>query len=257
MKKILILLLLTISLFSLTSCIAGIFEEEITVKFMCDGEEIASGTVTQFLNMKSPALPEAYIPDNYKFYGWTALNNIKVTDPNIKEKYIGDGKMVHYMDIRDYVQNGVVQLNALMFDKDDIPVEYHYVVIAWYDKFSTSGVNQELMDKLQAALNKHLKEAGVSDEDIATIIIRGYSGNVGPSCGAIMDDGDVDIMLGWGSVSNVTSTGGMPEEMIIATNGLKVDTKNRQIHLISEKETAKLVFEWMKTAECTSIFGGE
>ena len=42
-------------------------------------------------------------------------------------------------------------------------------------------------------------------------------------CGAIMKDGDIDIMLGWGSKTNVVDTGGMKEEMLLSVmNFLKL-----------------------------------
>ena len=255
MRRILILMLIVLSLFSLTSCFAGMFEEEIKVIFTCDGEEISSGVVTQFKNIQAPELPDAYLPDGYKFFGWTGLKNVKATDPNFKKEYIGGSKMVHYMDVRDFAKNGEVKLEAVIISLDEIPIEYHYVVIAWYDKFSTSGVNQELMNKFEAALMEYLKSQGVSDDDLATIVIRGYSGNVGPSCGAIMSDGDVDIMIGWNTVSNLVSTGGMSEDMIFESDSYTLSGTSRYIHRISEKETASSVYNWIKSDACRAILG--
>ena len=270
-RIILSMLLMVMGLFILSSCAASMFEEEITVKFMCEDEIIGEGVVTQFKNIKTPKLADAYIFDGYKFFGWTALSNVKATDSNFKEEYIGDGKMVHYMDVKQYAKNHEVVLQALLIDKEDIPKIYHYVVLAWYDKTGTSGITSAQIETLQNALNTYLKEngyldefvnalkaEGVSDENIVPIVIRGYTGNVGPSCGDIMSDGDVDLMLGWGSKDNVTGTGGMPEEMILETVTFKVTyegtSKSRTIHRLSDADTVKVVMAWLQTEEVSQIF---
>ena len=80
--------LISIFLLSIdTSCFAKAFEEEINVVFMYEDEFIGSDTVTQFKNIKSPELSDAYIPDGYKFFGWTPYDpdTVKATDENFKE----------------------------------------------------------------------------------------------------------------------------------------------------------------------------
>ena len=263
MKKLLNVLFLIVMVFSLSSCFAGMFEEEIKVNFIYEDEVISSDTLTQFKNIHTPALDEGYIYSGYRFYGWTPLNpdNVKATDENFKEEYIGDGKMVHYMDVKKYAKNGEVNLYALQIEKESIPHVYHYVVIAWYDKEATSGINANQMKALQAKLVEYLKAQGVSDEDIATIVVRGYTGSVGTSCANIMNDDDVDIMFGFGSKSNVVDTGGMKESSILETEALVVDyngkTKNRTIHRLTENERVLKVMEWLKSNECKSMFHQE
>jgi len=265
MKKIIVLILTLIlsitSVFALTSCAAvkGL-EEEFNVVFMNEGEIVGYDTVTQFKNILTPDIDEAYIPDGYRFYGWTAyaLKDVDPTAANFKQTYIGGGKMLHYMDVKGYENNRTVVMNALILDKNAVPKEYHYAVIAWYDKVATSGISAAQMATLEERLIAYLKSEGVSDEDIATIVVRGYTGNVGPSCGQIMADEDVDIMLGWGSASNVTSTGGMPESMLLESVVFPViyngETKNRNIHRLTDSESVNKVFAWLQSEDCTAIF---
>ena len=59
------LLGMTCSMAFLSGCAAGMFEEEIKVEFINDGELIDSGVVTQFKNHKSPVLDDAYVLTNY------------------------------------------------------------------------------------------------------------------------------------------------------------------------------------------------
>ena len=256
-KRFFMVLISVFLLATNTSCFAKAFEEEINVVFMYEDEYIAHDTVTQFKNIKSPELSDAYIPDGYKFFGWTPYNpdTVKATDENFKDKYIGAGKMVHWSDVEEHKENSTVILRALMIDKEDIPKVYHYVVIAWYDKVATSGLDQAKMDIFTDTLLTHLRSTGVSEEDINSIVVRGYTGNVGTTCGQIMEDDDVDIMLGWGSKDNVTSTGGMDPNSILETvTGFKVGEKNRTLHRLTDKETAISVFEWLQSEDCRALF---
>lgn len=260
MKRIILLFLLLVVGLTTTSCIAGVFEEEIKVVFVCDGDEIGSGVVTQFKNIKTPELDSKYIPANYTFFGWTALNpnKIKATDENFSEEYLYAGAMVHWSDIKDHIKNKTVTYQALMINKDDIPVVHHYVSIAWYDKEATSGITTKQMEQFTDKLKAYLTSQGVPESELNTIVIRGYTGQVGQSCGAIMKDGDIDIMLGWGSKTNVVDTGGMKEEMLLESVSFQVTyngtVKNRTIHRLTDNEAVLLVMEWMKGEECSSIF---
>ena len=67
----------------LTGCsIVKSLEEELNVVFECEGEFIDSGVVTQFKNIKSPDLKASYIPDGYRFLGWTCYqeNQLDLTN---------------------------------------------------------------------------------------------------------------------------------------------------------------------------------
>ena len=259
-KRLLLLALLILS-FTFIGCAAKSLEKEINVVFEVDGEFIQSGKVTQFDSIFTPELPDSYIPSGYKFLGWTPNdpNKVNPADPLLKDKYIPAGKMVHYYDVNGKSTNSTVVLSALMFDKKDIPVEYHYVVIAWYNKETTSGITQEKMDTLLTHLTAYLKNQGVSDEDIKTIVVRGYDGNVGASTGKIVDDDDVDIMFGWGSAENVTTTGVLKPEMLKETEANYIvnyngSNKSRTIHRLTDKATAIVVMEWLKSDECRALF---
>ena len=257
-KRFFVVLVAFFMLATNTSCFAKAFEEEINVVFMYEDEYISHDTVTQFKNIKCPELSEAYIPDGYKFFGWTPYNpdTVKATDENFDQKYISAGGMVHWADVEEHKENSTVILKALMIDKNEIPKVYHYAVIAWYNKPATSGLNDDNMAIVENSLKTYLKNNGVSDEDINTILFRGYTGNVGTSCGQIMKDDDVDIMFGWSSVSNVTSTGGMKESMLLdQVTDFVVDAEHtRSIYRLTEKETAITVFDWLKSGACRGLF---
>ena len=250
-----------VSLSILPGCAAKAFEKEINVVFMNEGEIVGTGTVTQFKNIKSPTIDDAYIPLNYRFLGWTSyeLEELDYSSAtNFKTQYIGGGRMVHYMDVRDFAENQTVVLNALIMHKDDIPKDYHYAVLAWYDKFANSGLNQSIMDGFETKLRNYLLTEGVSEEDVSSVVVRGYAGNVGPTTGQILYDDDVDLMLGWGSVSNITTTGSIPEKMIRQTESYTINTDgtahSRFIHRISDNPGGQKVMEYLLSEEATSYF---
>ena len=252
----------TCSMAFLSGCAAGMFEEEIKVVFINEGEEMATGTVTQFKNIKSPVVDPGYIPKNYKFLGWTPYSEDQLdlsSAANFKKQYLPGGSMIHYKEAKEYEQGGVATFNALIMHKDDIPVEYHYAVVAWYDKTSTSGINADQMAWVKNHLATYLTNQGVSDTDVASVDVRGYSGDVGTSTGQINLDGDVDVMFGWGSVKNITVDAGSidpssiyeTEEFPVLYNGT---VKTRNVHRISEDEAAKQVMSFLLTDDVKNYF---
>ena len=261
-KKLIVFTLGTAcSLTLLSGCMAGMFEKEITVDFVNEGEVVDSGTVTQFKNIKSPVLDEAYIPTNYRFLGWTYYQESELdlkSATNFKTQYIGGGRMVHYMDVRDAAKDQKITLQALIMHKDDIPKDYHYAVVAWYDKAGTSGLNQDRINTFEGNLKAYLASSGVTQEDINTVVLRGYSGNVGPTTGQILYDDDVDIMFGWGSASNITTTGSIPESMIKQSEAYTItyngEAKNRHVHRLSDNPGSLKVMEYIMSDACKAFF---
>ena len=260
-RLIKILLGIACSVTFLSGCAARALENEINVVFLNEGQIVDKGVVTQFKNIKSPTLSSAYVPTDYRFLGWTcySFNELDLSSAtNFKKQYIAGGRMVHYMEVAKFAKNQTVTCEALIMHKDDIPKDYHYAVVAWYDKAGTSGLNQAKIDGFATMLNNHLAAQGVSEEDIKSVVVRGYSGNVGPTTGQILFDDDVDIMLGWGSVSNITTTGSIPESMIRESKEFPVtyngEVKNRYIHRISDNAGGVQVFEYLQSEEVATYF---
>ena len=264
MKKNKILLAIlgaTLTLGLLPGCAFKALEEELNIVFMNEGQMVDSGTITQFKNIKSPTIPDAYVPTDYRFLGWTCYEESQLdlqSATNFKTQYIVGGRMVHYMDVKQFAVNKTVTCQALIMHKDDIPKDYHYVVLAWYDKAANSGLNQAKMDTYTTMIKNYFAKEGVSEEDINSVVVRGYAGNVGPTTGQILYDDDVDIMLGWGSVDNITTTGSIPPEMIQESVELPVlydgNVKNRWIHRISENAGGLKVMEYLTSDAAKSYF---
>lgn len=264
LRNIIVSLLgMTCSMAFLSGCAAGMFEEEIKVEFYDnEGGFVDGGTVTQFKNFQSPVLDPAYVPTNYKFVGWTTLSfeELDLTDAvHFKTQYVPGGSIIHYKEAKAQAVNKTVTYNAIVLHRDEIPVEYHYAVLAWYDKTSTSGVKAEQMDWVKEHLATYLSKQGVSNDDIASVEIRGYTGDVGTSTGQINLDGDVDVMFGWGSVFNISEDkGSINKDSIYDTSEYPIlynnEVKTRHIHRISEDEAAKQVMSFFMTDEVKNYF---
>ena len=260
-KKLITLILgVACSATLLSGCgFAKSFEEELNVVFMAEGDHIGDGTVTQFKNIKTPTIGDEYLPDaDYRFLGWTCYQEkqLDLTSPsNFKKQYIRPGAMLHYMDVAKFKDNKTVICNALIMHKDDIPRDYHYAVVAWYDKVATSGIDQNKATTLEGMVKTYLTSEGVSEEDQSTIVFRGYTGNVGASTGAIMNDDDVDIMIGW--AANIHTTGVIPENAVLEEATFNVPgltTPTRYIHRLTDSVGCLKVMEYLKSDEVKNFF---
>lgn len=229
----------------MSGCAARMFEKELNVVFMHEGEVVDSGTVTQFKNYKSPTIGKEYIPTDFRFLGWTCYKQLDFKDPvHFKSQYIGAGKMVHYMDVKKFAKGDTVVCDSLMLHKDDIPKVYHYAVVAWYDN-SKSGLTSSMIKTYENNVKEYLISEGVTEEDANTVLFRGYSGQVGTTTGQIIDDDDVDIMLGWGSLTNITTTGNFKEEDILQTDSLSIKGNNRTVHRLTDTDSCKTVYDYI------------
>ena len=117
--------------------------------------------------------------------------------------------------------------------------------IAWYND-DISGLNPLVIANFETALKAYLAESGYPMAEM-NIELRSYEGDVATSCGAIMQDGDIDIMLGWGK--NIGTTGGMTSgtDFLENVGGIPMGEKTRYIARVTDTAVTKLVFAWLQT----------
>lgn len=240
MKKrlVAVLIVVVMCLAALSGCslMKGL-ERDVQVILKNDGEYVGTYTVNQFNNAVVPEMEK----ENYQFRGWSPLEDWTEEDG---EEYLSESTgLIRYDDVKDFVdgENLSITLYAAY-----APVPERDLVIAWYDKYSTSGINQAWMDQFQTNLYAFLTTEGYTPESM-DIVIRGYQGDVGTTCSEIRKDGDVDIMYGWSSTSNLVNTGGMVEgvDFIENNGGVETETKTRYAARLSDKELVNLVYNWI------------
>lgn len=250
MKKHLVatLLVAVMCLLTLSACsvVAGL-ENDVNITLNVNGNALDGNYVVNTFNNAIVPVPEA--PKGDVFLGWTADKDWQSKD--IADVALSQNKgLIRYDDVKDYAVDGKITLYAVFGVQPR-----HDIAVAWYDKEKTSGLNQGVMDEFLTALKAFLTTQGYTPDSM-DIVVRGYAGNVGPTCGAIMDDGDIDIMVGWAAASNIEGTGGMKRGVDFLQNygNIKLTgaSKARYTAKLSDSEVANKVYQWI-----LSTYAGE
>lgn len=250
MKKHLVatLLVAVMCLLTLSACsvVAGL-ENDVNITLNVNGNALDGNYVVNTFNNAIVPVPEA--PKGDVFLGWTADKDWQNKD--IADVALSQNKgLIRYDDVKDYAVDGKITLYAVFGVQPR-----HDIAVAWYDKEKTSGLNQGVMDEFLTALKAFLTTQGYTPDSM-DIVVRGYAGNVGPTCGAIMDDGDIDIMVGWAAASNIEGTGGMTHGVDFLQNygNIKLTgaSKARYTAKLSDSEVVNKVYRWI-----LSTYAGE
>ena len=234
---VLIALVMCLAAFSGCSALKGL-ERDVQVILQNEGEYVGTYTVNIFNNAVVPEMTK----DGYQFRGWSVKDNW-TAGVDSEELLSENTGLIRYDDIKDYIGKDSLSI-TLYAAYSEIP--HHDLVIAWYNKETTSGLTQESIDAFQSELYAYLTTQGYTPEQM-DIVIRGYSGDVGTTCSEIKKDGDVDIMIGWSSTSNITGTGGMEEgtDFIVNNGGVTIGAKERYAARLTDTELCNLVYRWI------------
>ncbi len=249
MKKrfIAALLLVVMCMGAFSACsLTGKLEKDVQVYLETSDGLLGPYTVNAFNNAIVPA-QEA--PRGKKQLGWTDDKNWNEKD--IKNVSVSENVgLIRYDDVKNYAKKGKVTLYPVFGE-----ITRHDIAIAWYAKSGTSGLKQSVMDDFTDALKAYLTEQGMNPAEM-DIVVRGYDGNVGTSCGNIMKDSDIDIMVGWAARSNIEGTGGLKAgEDFLQNYGnitLTGAEKARYAARLGDTDLVKQVYNWILTT-----YGGD
>ena len=144
---------------------------------------------------------------------------------------------------------------ALNVEDTKDPTKEYSIVIGWYGKTATSGLNVDVMKVFANNLVKYLKAKGVSDEEIKKVSIRRYGDEntaVAPMGELINADGDCDLLLGVGN--NINSTGSV--QVVEKQEGILMGGKSRYIARVTDtKQIVKDLYDFIISAnEANSMF---
>lgn len=209
------------------------FEKDLQVVLESNGAYYGCYTVNIFNNA---VVPEPEPPEGKMFTGWTVRED---GEPISTSK-----GLIRYDDVKDLAVRDALSV-TLYAAFEDLPKRD--LVIAWYAKSSTSGIEQADMDGFEIRLREYLTTKGYNPDEM-DILIRGYEGGVGDACAAIRKDGDVDIMVGWSNSGNLTDTGGFVEGQDFLENigGVAIGAKERYTARKTDTELALLVYAWIQ-----------
>ena len=215
-------------------------ERDVRVVLEVDGS-IVGGEMVNIFNNAVIAEPDA--PGGKLFLGWTTQEAWNEADAETVPLIANKG-LVRFDDIQSVLRNDVhsVVLRAVF-----VPAPQRDLVIAWYNKEGTSGLNQEYMDSFRTRLDEFLRHEGYQPENM-DILIRGYEGGVGDTCAAITKDADVDITVGWSNTDNLTGTGGWKEgvDFIENVGGITIGAKERFTARLTDTELSLKVYAWIQ-----------
>lgn len=229
----------------LTGC--SVFERDISVVLKVDGAYYDSKTITIFQNA---ILPEPELPGS-KFMGWSLKEDWSYGEDG-EEALLPYAGLVRYDDIKECLsEGGVAILYAAFADNSELPA--HDLVIGWYNKPSTSGLTDSLIERFTEAMKDYLTAQGY-EADALDIEVRGYEGNVADMGAAINSDGDVDVVLGVGG--NFTAADGANVAALEVQGDVPMGGKSRSIARLTEKELAVLVYQWLQTEEAQAALAG-
>ena len=95
-------------------------------------------------------------------------------------------------------------------------------------------------------MNAFLSGQGYSQEQVDDVVINpyGHNGNVADLGNEVNKDGLVDVLIGVGANINTTAGVEIKEKYQIV---LEDGSNWRYIALLSERDQAKAVYEWLKT----------
>ncbi len=212
------------------------------VSFLVDGElyktaQVKEGeTVTNIIDNPTK--------EGYEFAGWKLEDN---TEFNLETTVVTSNLNVIATFTKKVETNpggGETQTTISVEDVKD-PTKEYSIVIGWYGKSATSGLDVDVMKVFADNLVKFLKAKGVSDEDIAKVSIRRYGDadtNVGPMGELINADGDCDLLLGVGK--NITSTGLV--EVVEKQEGITMGGASRYIARVTDtKQIVKDLYDFI------------
>lgn len=175
----------------------------------------------------------------YRLAGWTTKQDWNEQTDSL-DIVTENALVIRYDDVKDYGKSSLIMYSAYEL------IPQHDLAIAWYDKESTSGLNQTHIDTFTEQLYQFLESKGYKPDEM-DIVIRGYQGNVGTTCSNIINDGDIDIMIGWSTTSNLTGTGGLVEgvDFIENNDGVTIGAKERYSARLTDKELTIMVYNWI------------
>ena len=214
---------------------------------VADGKPMNGETITLTLNAVNVA--EA----TYQLDGGEEIPFTYGAEITVEGETLADGSVTVTLKGVDAQGNAVGPFEATYTNS------YHdyYLVLGWYAKTSTSGLDQTVVDEVVANMKAYLKTQGATDEQLANIAVRGYDGNVAAIGTAIRADGDVDVMIGVGENFDAPTTEGGPTAGVPIqekTGGIYMGTsgKNRWMARLTDDEVAVLVYEWIKANYTTA-----
>ncbi len=188
---------------------------------------------------------EAPTKDDYNFVGWQTSDGVAF---DLNATVINSSLDVYAkFELKSKPVTSEDEASLNVTDTKD-PTKDYFLVIGWYGKTSKSGLDADLMKHFYLNVRVFLRAKGVSEDDLAKISVRQYGDadtDVAPMGKLINADGDVDILVGVGSNLSDADKGNVPS--LELDGGIPMGGQTRYIARLTENETGKLLYDFIKT----------
>ena len=185
--------------------------------------------------------------DGYTFNGWILEDG---SEFSLTETLVTSSLSL-YADFSKKETSGE-ELDLNVNDIKD-PTKEYYLVVGWYGKTSTSGLDEETVKHFYKNVITYLSLNGATNDDLENISFRRYGDDdtdVATMGSLINDDGDVDILIGVGG--NVDSTGGV--SIIEKTSDIMMGGKSRYVARLTDKEIVNSLYSFVITETGQKMF---
>ncbi len=219
-------------------------EKNLTVVLNTDDGVFATCSVNIFNNYYLKETPIVEDP-TYMFYGWSPKEDF-IPEVDDSSLLLTNKQVIRYNDVKAYAlpDSAIVNLYSVI-----APRPVYDLVVGWYNKVSTSGLTEEIVNKYVAGMESYLDSQG-HDHSSLKIDVRGYEGDVATVGSKVNADTDVNVLLGMGT--NIQTQGNINYVELI--EGVAMGNKTgRNIALVVENELGRLIFDWSKTAEAQAL----
>lgn len=187
--------------------------------------------------------------EGYSFDGWKYANGdvFDIQTTIITSSFNVYASFTKNQDTED-PHKGENELNVTD-TKDD--TKTYSLVVGWYGKSATSGVDATIMQHIYKNIINYLLSNEVEESVITNISVRQYGNadtNVAGMGELVTKDGDVDILVGVGKkMGDLT-----PIERV---DGITMgETDGRSIAILKESTVGRDLFDFMKSSEGQKIF---
>ena len=193
---------------------------------------------------------EAPTKDDYNFVGWQTSDGVAF---DLATSTVNSSLSLYAnFELISKPSTGEDESTLNVTDTKD-PTKDYYLVIGWYGKTETSGLDVSLMQHFYANARVFMRAKGVSEEDLGRISVRQYGGadtGVADMGAFINADADVDLVVGVGN--NINSTAGV--EIIEKAGEIPMGGKSRFIARLTENEMAKSLYDFIVTDTGKQMF---
>lgn len=132
-----------------------------------------------------------------------------------------------------------------VIDTKDSTKDY-YLVLGWYGKSKTSGIDKSTMQHFYANVRVFLRAKGASEEELANVSVREYGTDLKVAeTGALVNaDGDVDLFFGMST--NIVDSANIP--CIEVSDTYTINSADKRVTgLLTDNAMAKQLFDFLAT----------